>query len=96
MNDSILIDSGLLVNFWAEAMDKANYLHNYLPTKRDGPTIIPKKVRINVKQNLKHVHIFESRVSTFIPMQKHLKSDIRKTWKGIFIGYIETIKHLKV
>ena len=92
----MLIDSDLLVNFWAEAMDKANYLHNYRLTKRDGPTIIPKKIWTNVKQNLKQVRIFKSRINTFIPMQKHLKSDTRKTWKGIFIGYIETTKYLKV
>ena len=29
-------------------------------------------------------------------MQKHSKSDIWKTWRGIFIGYSETTKHLRV
>ena len=43
MQDLILIDIGRPVNFWAEAMDTTNYFHNYLPTKRDGPTIIPEE-----------------------------------------------------
>ena len=96
MKDLILIDSDLPVNFWAEAMNTANYLHNYLPTKRDGPTIIPEKAWPNVRQNLEHVRIFRSRVSKFILTQKHLKLDVWETWKGIFIGYIGTTKHLKV
>ena len=29
-------------------------------------------------------------------MQKYLNLDIRKTWRGIFIDYIETSKHLRV
>ena len=33
MKDSLLIDSSLLLEFWAEAMDTANYLQNRFPTK---------------------------------------------------------------
>ena len=74
----MLIDSDLPVNFWAKAMDTANYLHNYLPTKRDGLTIIQEEAWTNVRQNLEHMRIFRSRVSKFILMQKHSKSDV---WK---------------
>ena len=72
----MLIDSGLPVNFWAKAMDTINYLHNHLPTKQDGPTIIPEETWTDVRQNLKHVHIFVSRVNIFIPMQKYPQSEI--------------------
>ena len=43
IKDSMLIDSGLPVNFLIEAMDITNYLHNCLPSKPDGPIIIPKE-----------------------------------------------------
>ena len=42
------------------------------------------------------MHIFESRVSIYIYTQKRLKSDIQKTRRGIFIGYIGMSKHLRV
>lgn len=96
MKDSLLIDSGLPVNFWAEAMDTANYLCNRLPTRRNNITVVPEEAWTNIRQNLEHIRIFGSRVSTFIPSEKRTKSDIRKTWKGIFIGYTGTSKHLRV
>ena len=69
------MNNGLLVYFWAETIDTINYLYNHLPTKRDDPTIISKEAWTDVKQNLEHVHICGSRVSTFIPTQKRSKSD---------------------
>ena len=35
-------------------------------------------------------------MSIFIPSEKYTKSDIPKTWKGIFINYIRTSKHLRL
>ncbi|MCJ1347848.1 hypothetical protein MMC31_006078 [Peltigera leucophlebia] len=35
-------------------------------------------------------------MSTFISSEKHTKSDVWKTWKGIFIDYTRTSKHLRV
>lgn len=96
IKDLMLINSCLPVNFWAEAIDAVNYFHNYLSTKRDGYIIIPEEVGMNARQNLEHVRIFGSKLSTFIPMQKRSKSDIQKIWRGIFIGYTETSKHLRV
>ena len=96
IKDSLLIDSGLPVNFWAEAMDTANYLRNRLTKRREGPTFIPEEAWTNTRQNLGHVRIFGSRVSTFIPSEKRTKSDVQRTWKGILIGYTGTSKHLRV
>lgn len=65
MKDSLLIDSGLPTRFWAEAMDTANYLRNRLPTRRtDKAVIIPEEAWTEVRQNLSHIRIFGSRVST--------------------------------
>lgn len=79
MKDSLLIDSGLSVSFWAEAMDTANYLRNRLPTRRNSITVVPEEAWTNTRQNLEHIKIFGSRVSTFIPSEKRTKSDVRKT-----------------
>ena len=96
MKDSLLIDSGLPTQFWAEAMDTANYLRNRLPTRRTKTVIIPEEAWTEVRQNLEHVRIFGSTISTHIPSEKRSKSDVYKTWSGIFIGYTDTTKHLRV
>ena len=77
-------------------MDTANYLRNQLPTRRKDPIFILEETWINKRQNLGHVRIFCSRVITFIPSKKRTKSDVQKTWKGIFIGYTRIFKHLRV
>ena len=43
-----------------------------------------------------HIRIFGSRVSTFISSKKRIKSDVRRTWKGLLIGYTRISKHLRV
>lgn len=59
MKDSLLIDSGLPNNFWAEAMETANYLRNRLPTKsRNHGELIPEEAWTEKRQNLAHVRIF--------------------------------------
>lgn len=55
MKDSLLIDSSVLVNFWAEAMDNANYLRNRLLTRRNSVIVIPEEVWTNTKQNLEYI-----------------------------------------
>lgn len=98
MKDSLLIDSGLSNDFWAKAMEKSNYLRNRLPTKsRNHKELIPKEAWTNRRQNLAHVCIFGSLVLVNIPHEKRSKSDFRKTWEGILIGYsVDTTKHFRV
>ena len=97
MKDSLFIDSKLLNQFWAEVIDTTNYLRNRLPTRRiaDKTIIILKEAWTEVRQNFEHIRIFSSRVSTHISSEKRSKSDIYKTWNGIFIGYTNTTKHLR-
>lgn len=97
MKDLLLIDSGLPNQFWAEAMDTANYLRNWLPSRRtaDKAVIIPEEAWTEIRQNPKHVRIFGSKVSTHILSEKRSKSDVHKTCNGIFIGYTDTTKHLR-
>lgn len=42
------------------------------------------------------MQIFGSRVSMFILIKKHSKSDVVKTWKSILIGYTITFNYLKI
>lgn len=78
MKDSLLIDSGLLVNFWAKAMDTSNYLRHQLSIRWNGPVFISEQTWTGTKQNLEYMQIFESRVSTFILIEKRAKSGIQK------------------
>ncbi len=95
MKDSLLVDSGLPLDFWAEAMDTANYLRNRLPTKSWRLELIPEESWIGEKQDISHLKVFGSLVSVVIPKEKRQKSDIYKNWRGIFIGYSQdTTKHI--
>lgn len=53
MKDSMLIDSGLPNNIWAEAMETANYLRNRLPTKsKNYGKMIPEELWTERRQSL--------------------------------------------
>lgn len=95
MKDSLLIDSGLLLEFWAKAMDTTNYLQNRLFIKSQRGEIEIEEAWMEKKQDVSHVKIFGSIVSVLIPKKKRHKSDIYKNWRGIFIRYSQhTIKHV--
>lgn len=95
MKDSLLVNSGLPLEFWVEAMDTANYLQNCLLTKSQKGELIPEKSWTGEKQDVSHLKVFGSVVSIVIPKEKRHKSDIYKNWKGIFIGYSQdTPKHI--
>ena len=98
MKDSLLIDSGLPNDFWAEAMETSNYLRNRLPTRsRSHRELIPEEAWTNRRQNLSHIRIFGSLVLVDIPHKKRSKSDFQKAWEGILIGYnTDTTKHFRV
>ena len=43
MKESLLVDNGLPLEFWAEAMNIANYPQNKLLTKSQRGELIPEK-----------------------------------------------------
>ena len=98
MKDSLLIDSGFPDSFWAEAMETSNYLQNRLSTRsRNHGELILEETWTGKRQNLAHVRIFGSLVLVDIPPEKRSKSDFRKAWEGILIGYSNnTTKHFRV
>jgi hypothetical protein len=102
MKNALLIDSGLPLNFWAEAMDTANYLRNLLPSTKSNTNegeknvIIPEERWTGTRQNVSHLKIFGSLAYVFIPKETRKKGDTARTWKGIFVGYSNTHKKARV
>lgn len=98
VKDAMLIDSGLPNNFWVEAMEIANYLHNRLLTRsRSHGKLVPEEAWTNRRRNLSHIRIFGSLVLANISDEKRSKSDNQKTWQSILIGYnSDTTKHFQV
>lgn len=95
MKDSLLIDSNLPLEFWAEAIDTVNYLHNRLSTKTQKDEMIPEEAWTRRKQDVNHIKVFGSIVNVLILKEKRHKSDTHKNWRGIFIGYSQdTAKHV--
>lgn len=80
MKDSLLLDSGLPLDFWAEAMDTANYLRNRLPAKSQRGELIPEEAWSEKQQDVSHLRVFGSLASVEIPKEKRHKSDIQKNW----------------
>lgn len=73
MKDFLLIDSGLPIQFWAEAMDTINYLQNKLLIRCiNRAIIIPKKFGPE-SDNTSNIFGFQGVKSVHISL---LKSDI--------------------
>ena len=81
MKDVMLIDSRLPNDFWAKAIETANYLRNRLPTRsRSHGKLISEETWIDKRQNFSHIRIFESLILANIPDKKRSKSDYKKMW----------------
>lgn len=78
MNDFLLVNSRLPFNFWAEAMDTANYLQYCLLIKSRRLELIPEESWIEKKQDVSYFKIFGSLVIVVIPKEKWQKSNNNK------------------
>lgn len=91
---TMLLESGLNKNLWAEAINTAVFVIN-----RTGPSRIKNKTPYelwwNKEYDINNLHIFGSRVSIHVPDQKRLKFD-SKAELGYFIGYGENTKGYRV
>lgn len=76
MKDSLLLDSSLLLDFWAKAMDTANYLQNRLPTKNSRKELILEETWTKKQQDISYFRVFDSVMSVKILKEKRHKSDI--------------------
>lgn len=90
---SMLFQSGLKVDFWAEAIATAVYLKNVSPTKvlKDKT---PQEVWSGKKPNLKHLKVFGCKAMVHIPKKKRSKWDPQSE-VHIFLGYCETEKNYR-
>lgn len=95
MKDLMLVDAGLSNKFWAESMDielSEEQTRRLKTRQRDNS----EEKWTGNRQDVSHLRIFDSTLSTHIPKEKRQKSDIKKIWKGILIRYTETTKHYRV
>lgn len=91
---TMLLESGLNKNLWAEAINTAVYVIN-----RTGPSrvkdVTPYELWWNKEFDVNNLQVFGSQVSVHIPDQKRLKFD-SKAELGYFIGYGENTKGYRI
>jgi hypothetical protein len=105
MASSILIESGLLEGFWAEAFRAATYTRNRCPSNRspapgsdDSQTSRTSyELFYNRAPEYEHLRPFGCAVYVTTPREKRVKTlSQHRAWKGIFIGYTKTTKQYRV
>lgn len=91
---TMLLESGLNKNLWAEAINTAVFVIN-----RTGPSRIknktPYEIWWNKEYDINNLQVFGNRVSIHVPDQKRLKFD-SKAELGYFVGYGENTKGYRV
>ena len=70
MASCMLQSKGLALNFWAEAINYANYIVNRTPTK-ELKNITPEEAWSSIKPDVSHFHVFGSEAWAHIPDEKH-------------------------
>jgi len=86
----MLQSKGLSLNYWAEAINCANYIINRTPTKF-LKNITPEEAWSSIKPDMSHFRVFGSEAWAHIPDEKH-KALEPKSEKCIFVGYSEDVK----
>ena len=90
MTRSMLLDSKLPHNFWAEALVTAAYIRNRIPTKAVD-SMTPYEAWTSLKPTVNHFRIFGCDAFVHIPKDERHKLD-SKSKKCIFLGYGEQTK----
>lgn len=68
MKKFLLINSSLLLKFWAKTIDTVYYLYNCSLIKSRKKVLMQKKSWAKIKQNVSYIQVFGSIVSVFIPI----------------------------
>ncbi|KAJ8728904.1 hypothetical protein PYW07_006600 [Mythimna separata] len=91
---TMLLESGLNKNLWAEAINTAVYVIN-----RTGPSRVKDKTPYELWRikdfDVNNLQVFGSQVSVHVPDQKRLKFD-SKAELGNFVGYGENTKGYRI
>eukprot|EP00253_Pinus_taeda_P035879 PITA_35879 len=90
MANCMLQSKELSLNYWAEAVNCANYILNRTPTKA-LKNITPEEAWSSIKPDVSHFHVFGSEAWAHIPDEKR-KALEPKSEKCIFVGYSEDVK----
>ena len=90
MANCMLQSKGFNLNFWAEAINCANYIVNRTPTKV-LKNITLEEAWSSIKPDVSHFRVFGSEAWAHIPDEKH-KALEPKSEKCIFVGYSEDVK----
>lgn len=93
MGRCMLLDAGLALQFWGEAISTAAYLINRLPSRSVDTT--PYEKWYGRKPDTSHLRIFGSKVYRLVP------HELRKKWDdcaviGILVGYSTTTKGYRI
>lgn len=92
MTRRLLYLSGLPPQYWADAILHAVYLYNR--TVHTAIGITPYEAHLGIKPDLSRLRMFGSRVLCKIAGKRNAKLD-HHVFKGIFIGYGATDKHIR-
>lgn len=87
---SMLADSGLPKQFWAEALSTATYLRNRSPTTT-LPGVTPEEVWSGTKPRVNHLKVFGCQAYAHVPGEERTKLD-SKTRTCWMLGYGGTTK----
>src|SRR6478672_6781292 len=87
----MLIDAGLPLNLWAEAILTANYIRNRSPSAGENKT--PHEHFGGSKPDISHMRVFGSAAYVHVPKQLRQKLD-PVCRKGIFVGYEPARNHI--
>ena len=87
---TMILESGVSTDFWAEAVNTANYLKNRSPTKV-LPNMTPQEAWTGEKPDLSHLRVFGCKALVKIPDNNRKKWD-SKSKEYIFVGYCEESK----
>ena len=90
MANCIIQSKGLSLQYWAEAINCANYIVNRTPTKF-LKRITLEEAWIKIKPDVSHFRVFGSEAWAHILDEKR-KALHPKSQKCIFVGYSEDVK----
>jgi len=94
MANCMLQSKGLSLNFWAEAINCANYILNRIPTKV-LKNITLEEAWISIKPDVSHFRVFGSEAWAHIIDEKHEALE-PKSEKCIFVGYFEDVNRYRL
>ena len=91
---SMLSQSNMPMEFWAEAVNTAVYLRNRSPTTSLN-AITPYEALFNCKPDVSHLRVFGCRAFVHIPKEQRKKFE-EKSRKSVFVGYPDGTKGYKL